>query len=78
MIFLLNAMCFHVAILRLQQWYLAIWGCAILIKKSLQCKLTPIDTISKRMVVVIYKYENISIMFISIYMTCDMYQLIDG
>ena len=68
-------MCFHVALLRLQQYGRPYGGCAILIKKSLQCTLTPIDTISKRIVGVMCKYENISIMLIS--MTCDTYQLIN-
>ena len=52
-------------------------GCAIVLKKSLTCKLTPIETISNRIVCVLMKLSDVSILLISIYMPCDSNHLID-
>ena len=52
-------------------------GCAIVLKKSLTCKLTPIETISNRIVCVLMELSDVSILLISIYMPCDSNHLID-
>ena len=52
-------------------------GCAIVLKKSLTCKLTPIETISNRIVCVLMELSDVSILLISIYMPCDSNHLVD-
>ena len=52
-------------------------GCAIIIKKTLQCKLTCVSTISKIIVCILLTVGDICIMLCCIYMPCDSYTSID-
>ena len=52
-------------------------GCAIIVKKTVRCKLTCVSTISKRIVCILLTFGDICIMLCSMYMPCDSYTSID-
>ena len=52
-------------------------GCAIIIKKTVRCKLTCVSTISKRIVCILLTFGDICIMLCYIYMPRDSYTSID-
>ena len=52
-------------------------GYAIIIKRTVRCKLTCVSTISKRIVCILLTFGDICIILGSIYMSCDSYTSIN-
>ena len=46
-------------------------GCAILWKKSLSCKITPIIFQSNRVSAISFQIDNFKIMMVNVYMNCE-------